>query len=224
MIKLNNVEQQIAEILVEAAKSRRTVSFTEIMKRVGIGRRNIGQYLSHIGHKCKELTLPVITVLVVYKGTNRVGRGYVEFESNFENNPALVQSETNKVWNNGAWSDLVENIVEIDGVWTHDIVTKEGATTCVKRNVKIRDMRLRNTCLELKGYKCCVCGFEGTKVYGKNFKNIIEVHHLNPIANGNRESTVDDLVPVCPNCHRALHSKPGIEPYTVEELKKIMGI
>ena len=33
-------------------------------------------------------------------------------------------------------------------------------------------------------------------------------------------SSAKDLVPVCPNCHTALHSKPG-GVYSVEELKAI---
>ena len=37
------------------------------------------------------------------------------------------------------------------------------------------------------------------------------MHHLIPISNGKRVSTIKDLVPVCSNCHRMIHrnwSKP----------------
>jgi predicted HNH restriction endonuclease len=36
----------------------------------------------------------------------------------------------------------------------------------------------------------------------------VEVHHLRPLATSDRrgtKTTVDDLLVVCPNCHRALH-------------------
>lgn len=223
MIVLNNNEQQIAEILIEAAIQKRTVTFTEIMQRVGISRKNLGKYLSNIGHKCIENNLPIITVLVVYKGNGKVGKGYTEFEPNFQNNPNLVKAEQKKVLDNKSWIELSENISEFDGVWVNDIAAEEGETVYVKRQTRIRDNRLRKKCLEQKGHVCAVCGFDGAKYYGKNFNEIIEVHHLNPVSAGKRKTTPDDLVPVCPNCHRALHSKQGKEPYTVQELKKIIS-
>jgi 5-methylcytosine-specific restriction protein A len=49
------------------------------------------------------------------------------------------------------------------------------------------------------------------------------VHHIVPISEIGKEYIVDpirDLVPVCPNCHMALHSKKdGV--YTIEELRAI---
>lgn len=41
-------------------------------------------------------------------------------------------------------------------------------------------------------------------------RGIIEVHHIVPISQIGKEYEVDpinDLVPLCPNCHTALHSK-----------------
>ena len=75
MTELNEIEQKIADMIVEAALSDRKVTFTEIMEKVGISRRKLGEYLSHIGNKCKELELPVITVIVVYKNGGKVGKG-----------------------------------------------------------------------------------------------------------------------------------------------------
>lgn len=221
MITLNEFEQQIAAILVEAANVERTVSFTEIMKRVGISRRKIGKYLSQIGNKCKELGLPIITVLVVYKGTSKVGKGYIEFEPDFINNPSLVKSQTEKVYKQKNWSGLVNIAYDIDGVWLEKS-SDEGEREYVKIAVPYRDVKLRDECLKKYGRVCAVCGFDGSK-YGISPNTVIEVHHKNPIKNGVRKTTVDDLVPVCPNCHKALHSKSGGAPYTVEELKKIMN-
>ena len=44
---------------------------------------------------------------------------------------------------------------------------------------------------------------------------ILSVH----LREGYEVDPVRDLVPLCPNCHRAVHSKPGGEVYTVEELR-----
>jgi 5-methylcytosine-specific restriction protein A len=50
------------------------------------------------------------------------------------------------------------------------------------------------------------------KTYGPEFKDIIEVHHivpLNQIGEAYAVDPINDLIPVCPNCHTALHSKHG---------------
>lgn len=43
MIVLNEIEQRIADILVEAALNNKKVTFTEIMEKVGISRRKLGE-------------------------------------------------------------------------------------------------------------------------------------------------------------------------------------
>lgn len=219
MIQLTAKEQQAADVLVEAALAHRTASFTEIMTRVGTGRGQIGKYLSNIGHKCKELGLPIITVLAVYKGSNKVGEGYVEFEPKFAEHPELAEQEKNKVWANKEW-DALSSVNELDGIWVE--TAREGEVTRAERKVVFRDVRLRNKCLTQKGCVCSICGFDPKKVYGEGFERTIEVHHLNPVANGERETTVDDLIPVCATCHKALHVKLGAKPFTPEELKKLM--
>lgn len=218
-IQLNAKDQQVADVLVEAALSRRCISFTEIWERTGVGRGQIGKRLSTIGRRCKQLKLPIITVLVVYKGTNRVGKGYVEFEPKFPEHPELAEAEKERVWANKEW-DFFSLIVELDGIWS-DSVT-EGTPTHIERIVPFRNGTLRKKCLEQKGCVCAVCGFDPKKVFGEGFERIIETHHLYPVANGEREVIVDDLIPVCANCHRALHAKSKAEPYTPEELKKIL--
>ena len=69
-----------------------------------------------------------------------------------------------------------------------------------------------------------MCGFDFGAVYGEAFAGKIEVHHIKPISEIGEDYLVDpvrDLVPVCPNCHRMLHSKPdGV--FSIEELKMLM--
>jgi len=59
------------------------------------------------------------------------------------------------------------------------------------------------------------------KFYGEEFSGLIEVHHIVPLSQikkGYKVDPIHDLVPVCPNCHAALHSKKdGV--YSVEELR-----
>ena len=107
MVILDNEEQKIAKILVEKAQQHKVVTFKEIMQKVGIGRRYLGKYLENIGKKCIELDLPVITVLVVYSATGRVGKGYKIFEPDFERNPILIKTNQNQVWYNKNLSKLL---------------------------------------------------------------------------------------------------------------------
>lgn len=79
-------------------------------------------------------------------------------------------------------------------------------------------------CLQANGTACAICGFDFAKAYGPEFAGIIQVHHITPISEIGHEYQVDpvhDLIPVCPNCHVALHLKPG-GTYTPDELRALL--
>ena len=83
-----------------------------------------------------------------------------------------------------------------------------GKQVLVKRYE--RNPAARWDCLKANGYRCKVCGFDSEEQYGRDFKNIIEVHHIIPISERNESYEInpkEDLIPVCPNCHTMLHSK-----------------
>lgn len=108
-----------------------------------------------------------------------------------------------------------------------DIITKElheGAEKEVLSNKYERNPEARRKCLEHHGYYCHICGFDPVKIYGEAFKNKIEVHHIVPLSQIKADYVVDpinDLIPVCPNCHTILHSKPG-GVYTPDEVKNFL--
>ncbi len=85
-----------------------------------------------------------------------------------------------------------------------------------------RDLRAREKCIEHFGYSCSVCNFNFEKVYGEVGKDFIHVHHLKLVSTtGEGEvDPVNDLRPVCPNCHAMIHKRE--EPFSIEELKEIM--
>lgn len=75
-----------------------------------------------------------------------------------------------------------------------------------------RNPKARMACLAHYGYTCRICGMNFEQVYGPEFKDIIEVHHIVPLSQISKDYVVDpvrDLIPVCPNCHTAIHSKFG---------------
>ena len=55
---------------------------------------------------------------------------------------------------------------------------------------------------------CEICGFSFEKTYGELGKNFIEAHHKKPISQlaDEEESSVDNLLMVCSNCHRMVHA------------------
>ena len=100
----------------------------------------------------------------------------------------------------------------------------EGAKDTVATDRYERNRAARQACLEAHGTACTICGFEFANTYGPAFAGIIQVHHVVPLHQLGEEHTVDpvnDLIPVCPNCHVALHSKPD-GTYTPDELRDIL--
>lgn len=96
----------------------------------------------------------------------------------------------------------------------------EGAKSTVTINSYERNPEAREKCIEYFGCKCVVCEFDFEKYYGVLGANYIHVHHLIPLNQIKKEYEVDpvnDLIPVCPNCHAMIHR--GRKTISVEELK-----
>jgi 5-methylcytosine-specific restriction protein A len=96
----------------------------------------------------------------------------------------------------------------------------EGAVQLAIVKRRERNPRNRLLCLRLHGDKCAVCAVEPRGVYGEA-GGIIEVHHLQPLSLSDEPRMYDpasDLIPVCPNCHRAAHTKRPL-PWTPDELR-----
>lgn len=99
----------------------------------------------------------------------------------------------------------------------------EGGRKSVLVNAVERNARARAECLRLHGLRCKVCDLDFFQAYGEVGQGFIHVHHLMPIAAATDLRTVDpmqDLVPVCPNCHAMLHRRSP--PFEIEELRHMM--
>lgn len=70
------------------------------------------------------------------------------------------------------------------------------------------------------GTKCKVCEFDFGEIYGDIAKGFIHVHHKIGLAEINDKYNIDpinDLIPVCANCHSVIHlTKPAM---TIEQRK-----
>jgi len=107
----------------------------------------------------------------------------------------------------------------------------EGRQIQVIVNKYERDPKARKVCIEHYrtkwngSIKCIVCEFDFSEAYGEEFEGLIHVHHLNPLFKDSGEHEVDpikDLVPVCPNCHMALHKRDPL--YPPEDLRKKIAL
>lgn len=99
----------------------------------------------------------------------------------------------------------------------------EGAQKKVTINAYERNPRARAMCIGYWKAICCVCGFDFESVYGAPGKGFIHVHHLTAVSqmgNDYQVNPIEDLRPVCPNCHAMLHRKEP--PYGIEDVKNMI--
>jgi 5-methylcytosine-specific restriction enzyme A len=116
----------------------------------------------------------------------------------------------------------LDSITDFEGWPKKGEITKyiEGKPRTRTRIAYDRSPRARQACIEAHGYACAVCSFKFIDMYGELGSTYIQVHHLKQLAEIGEEYVVDpvnDLRPVCANCHCMLHlKKPS---YSIEELK-----
>lgn len=112
-------------------------------------------------------------------------------------------------------SDVEEEINEEVGL-------PEGALSKVLVNKYERNPKNRNACLAYYGSKCVACDFDFGLMYGDFASNYIHVHHTTPISELGANYVINpirDLVPLCPNCHAAVHLvSPPISPKALKEM------
>lgn len=70
---------------------------------------------------------------------------------------------------------------------------------------------------------CEACLFDFQSKYGSLGRNFIEAHHVRPLTEGPRRTSWDELMMLCPNCHRMVHLRMNQEGRTLtrEEVAEI---
>ncbi|MGN6400355.1 MAG: HNH endonuclease [Flavisolibacter sp.] len=119
--------------------------------------------------------------------------------------------------------DLIERLPTEAFQFDESHLLKEGKVVQVLVNRYERNQKARLECIKHHGDNCYVCGFSFGHFYGDKAKGFIHVHHKIPLAHIAAEYQVDpinDLVPLCANCHSVIHlANPAL---TIEELKKLI--
>jgi predicted HNH restriction endonuclease len=90
-------------------------------------------------------------------------------------------------------------------------------------NAYERNPEARRQCIAAYGAACCICGFLFGAVYGPEAEGYIHVHHLRPLSDIGGEYVVDpveDLRPVCANCHAVLHL--GGRCRSIDEVRQLL--
>ncbi len=99
----------------------------------------------------------------------------------------------------------------------------EGAVYAVTANAYERNPEARRLCIAAHEPKCAACGFDFGAAYGPEFAGFIHVHHIRPLSEirtGYIVDPVNEMRPVCPNCHAILHH--GGRLRTIAEVKDLL--
>jgi 5-methylcytosine-specific restriction protein A len=96
----------------------------------------------------------------------------------------------------------------------------EGAGRRITVNAYERNRRARRDCIDHYGTVCVVCTIDLAGLYGPVASGFIHVHHIVPLSQirrGYRVNGIEDLRPVCPNCHAVLHRRTP--PYSIRDVQ-----
>ncbi len=128
----------------------------------------------------------------------------------------------------GHFEEFVKMNIFKESLIFPDVVSNEtlleGSKKAIVVNAYERNLTARKRCIQHYGDTCMICGFRFAGFWGDDFEGIIHVHHLKPLSEITEEYVIDpikDLIPVCPNCHLVIHSKPG-GAYTISEAKALL--
>lgn len=126
--------------------------------------------------------------------------------------------------------EYIEKNIDISDIDINlDLVSKylEGSIQQALINRYERNKQARDKSIEHYGFTCQICGFNFYDTYGDLGKNFIHVHHIIPISNIKKNyiiNPIEDLIPVCPNCHAMLHKKFNNKYYDIKELKQLINL
>lgn len=114
----------------------------------------------------------------------------------------------------------------------HGILIEEGDRALVNRTLVRRSSVLKKAALkhfaDRDGSIACVgCDFRAEKIYGPTKIGMIEIHHTKPLYLGRKfrtsiEAALKDVVPLCANCHRIVHSDRS-RCMPIAELKRLIS-
>ena len=101
------------------------------------------------------------------------------------------------------------------------LLVSEGYPRLTAMTAMARSKKMRTIALKKHGNSCSSCGLNFFDKYKGLEKDCMELHHVKPLSLGDRKSNINDLVPLCPNCHRVAHSKrPPLKVFEIRRMLK----
>lgn len=174
-----------------------------------------------------------------YWRISELGKGYLE-----ANRPLLdyvlgqgfsyeIQQEAFEKVNKPEKGKSNDVLLFDETILERDISISEGKQVIVKRGIYERSKLLREQAIryfsEDGRISCAACGFDFAAAYGEHGEGFIEIHHTKPIFSYDEDdnqktlkAALENLVPLCSNCHRMIHRKRE-RMLTVEELREIIN-
>jgi predicted HNH restriction endonuclease len=155
-----------------------------LIPRLHTDNKGFGPKASHFGDKSAKRLLSDIIVRNPEQETDLMAVYNRYFDTDFE-------------------FSLPEEVVETGALY-------EGAKRRISVNAYERNPEARQKCIAHYGTSCVICSFSFAEVYGEVGNNFIHVHHLRELSDIGKEYEIDpiqDLRPVCPNCHAIIHKR-----------------
>ncbi|MGD1503065.1 HNH endonuclease [Vibrio harveyi] len=195
-------------------------TFVELENGVQVIRDNDGEIFTHdftIGSRFVTKTGKKVKMIGWYWSPEENAGCYAKTDQN----PVSLQNQIDHIYSKsyGVEDELIRGELDI-----HAVGYVEGAVKKVLINQYERDPKARRACIDFFGCKCFICNFDFALFYGGYGAGFIEVHHVKPLSHIKATyevNPIEDLIPVCSNCHSMLHR--GKAPLTVEELKSIVN-
>lgn len=166
---------------------------------------------------------PILTLDILKVGSLS-SQNWTPQSSGISIKPELVD-ELEAVWFNFLTTQNIRYNPFVPGDNETQKVYTEGTPNQVVVTKYERSPYARKKCLEFHGYSCVVCGFNFQRFYGDVGKDFIHVHHLIKVSSIGQTYDVDpinDLRPVCPNCHAIIHKRKIA--FTIDEVKEFIKL
>ena len=196
--KVKKLVDAIEVDLLKVIRSNQHVNIDDVYEFIDketlgelINMTNRGRSLAIQNEQSGGLLRDALTFYVGYLSSKKHPLSEEE-KRNGKKKTQLGASDTSATFNN---TPEPESYDKLEGRKHEDTVTRYE-----------RDRGNRKKCIEHYGYVCQVCGTNFEKTYGDLGKAFIEVHHLYPVAQGERQvNPIEDLIPLCSNCHSMIH-------------------
>ncbi len=212
---VNPSAQQVEMLRIHLSAPGKSLTARQLARAIGFSNWNAAnlQYGTFAGKLCKELHLEPEQNLHVIATFLKQPDEEWQWQLRPEFVAALVEFGIDTQTSTNA-------LEEFNG----DECLTEGTAFTVKVSAYERNPVARQKCIDYYGFSCFVCGFNFKNTYSEIQRDHTHVHHLIPLASIGKEYVIDpiqDLRPVCANCHAVIHLRTP--PYSIEEMKSMLS-